>query len=121
MEETEKSFNAVFELMCKELKERHIRWVNENWALRGMELAKRQIKNEGDISVDYAMELLQRGYNRLFAANERSCKEMYAYESFIRGFMREVKSTTGIVLDANKITEAMNAMYTPFQLPAFPI
>ena len=120
MEETEKALNLIYEKMCEELEERHIRWVNQNFAMRGIELAKTQIKTEGDTEVNYAMALLDGGYTRLKGKNKKECDEMYALESFVFGFVRKAEELVGVKLDREKIDKAMNAMDNPRKLPPLP-
>lgn len=120
MNETAKALELIYEKMCEELEDRHSRWVDQNWAMRGMELAKSQIESKGDTYVDYAVALLDGGYDRLKGLNEKERKEMRDFESFVWWFILKTEEIAGVKLDRKKFDKATDCSKRERHLPPLP-
>lgn len=74
----------LYDKLISGLKEDHDRWVKSNFKMRSIESARIQIKTEGDISCDPAMEVLNEAYRKERSWNDEATKRMYARKELIR-------------------------------------
>lgn len=90
---------AVYDEMIEELAEMHSRWVESNFAMRSMELAKSQIESKGDIKIDYASKVLSDHYEKLKVDNEDMTDRLHAKREFVARFRWRVKELSGYDVD----------------------
>lgn len=90
---------AVYDEMIEELAEMYSRWVESNFSMRSMELAKSQIESKGDIKIDYAFKVLSDHYEKLTRDNKDMGEKLYAKREFIARFRWRVKELSGYDVD----------------------
>lgn len=94
-----KTLNEVYTYLADKLNQHHEEWRQDNWKLRGLELAMRQVHGEGDISTQYALDVLKEEYDRLLAYNNKDDAKLYAEKEFLHEFERYSNEHYGIELN----------------------
>ncbi len=85
--ESGNTLDALDELYIKlisKLSENHDLWVKSNFKMRSIESARTQIKTQGDIPADPALEILNEAYEREKHFNDRETQRLYARKDMIR-------------------------------------
>lgn len=99
MEELKKYYNAKL----AEFETLHKKWVQSNWNLNGLYLAKGQIKTEGDTKIDYAAEVLEKATTEEKRRNNDLTYATNALSGFLLDMERYIKDNFG---------EDLNGVYT---------
>ena len=81
--ETMKGFIEFYNIKVEELKKEHNTWVNSNKKMRSIELARREIKSEGDTDINPADEVLADAHAKEKKKNDKLRDEMYSLKSFL--------------------------------------
>lgn len=95
--------NEIYTYLANRLKKHHEEWVRDNKRLRGLELAKRQIHNEGDIKTDYVLQIISNEYERLNAHNEDDTVKLYAEREMLKEIERYSNEHFGTKLNEARV------------------
>ena len=95
--------NEIYTYLANKLNKHHEEWVRDNWRLRGLELARRQLHNEGDTSTEYAMQILDEEYERLCSFNEKDVQKLTAERHFLQEFENYSNEHFGTELHEAKV------------------
>ena len=86
-----KELAFFYEKMTAKLKDKHEEWVTSNRKMRSIELALRQVHDQGDTVIGPAVSILKDEYNRENHRNDKLCNEMNALCRFVREIEAEAK------------------------------
>ena len=82
-----KAFTEFYNIKVEELKKAHDEWVASNKKMRSIELARREIKSEGDTDISPADEVLADAYAKEKRRNDKLRDAMYS----LKGFLNEME------------------------------